>query len=97
MADNKVLIELIISEKGTKARTLTKDTDNLSKSTDRVDRSRKKLNRTSDNYHKKEKALHQTNLSSAKGFSKMNQTMGGGGSSGLVAAYATLALSLIHI
>ena len=94
MADNKVLIELIISEKGTKARTLTKDTDNLSKSTDRVDRSRKKLNRTSDNYHKKEKALHQTNLSSAKGFSKMNQTMGGGGSSGLVAAYATLAANV---
>ena len=94
MADNKVLIELIISEKGTKARTLTKDTEKLSKSTDKVDKSRKKLSRTSDNYHKKEKALHQTNLSSAKGFSKMKETMGGGGSSGLVAAYATLAANV---
>ena len=94
MAENKVLIELIISEKGSKATLVQKETEKLSKSTDKVDKSRKKLNKTTDNTNKREKALYQTNLSSAKGFSKMKETMGGGGSSGLVAAYATLAANV---
>ena len=56
-------------------------------------RSHKKLNKAQDNTNKKEKALYQSNLSSAKGFSKMKETMGGG-SSGLVGAYATLAANV---
>ena len=65
-----------------------KSTDDLSKSTDRATKSRNR-------FHKAEKGVGQAGLSSAKGFSKMNQTMGG--SSGLVAAYATLAANIFAL
>ena len=94
MADNKVIIELIISEKGNKVSLLEKQTAKLNKTTRDHKKSQDEASKSGDKYHKQQKALHQTNLSSAKGFSKMNQTIGEGGSSGLVGAYATLAANV---
>jgi len=67
----------------------SKATDNLGKSTDRLSKSR-------SNYHKQEKGVGQAGLSSAKSFSKMQQTMGSG-SSGLVGAYAVLAANVFAL
>ena len=77
-------LKVIAKEAGAAA----KSTDDLSRSTDRATKSRSR-------FHKAEKGVGQAGLSSAKGFSKMNQTMGG--SSGLVAAYATLAANIFAL
>ena len=63
------------------------------KQSKKTDQQLKKTNKTAKDYDKQNKSLYQNNLSSAKGFSKMNQTMGSG-RSGLVAAYATLAANV---
>tara|TARA_B100001094_G_scaffold164446_2_gene159184 strand:- start:183 stop:4589 length:4407 start_codon:yes stop_codon:yes gene_type:complete len=77
-------LKVVAKEAGAAARS----TENLSKSTDKATKSRNR-------FHKAEKGVGQAGLSSAKGFSKMNQTMGG--SSGLVAAYATLAANIFAL
>ena len=92
MADSRVLIEIISTAKGLKV--VAKDTEKLAKNVDKVDKAQSKADRSGNKYHKQQKAIHQSNLSSAKGFSKMNETMGSGGSSGLVGAYATLAANV---
>ncbi len=92
MADSKVIIEIISTAKGLKV--VAKDTEKLAKNVDKVDKAQSKADKSGGKYHKQQKAIHQSNLSSAKGFSKMNETMGSGGSSGLVGAYATLAANV---
>ena len=91
MADSRVLIEIISTAKGLKV--VAKDTEKLATNVDKVDNAQKKADKSGKNYHKTEKGIHQANLSSAKGFSKMQQSIGGG-SSGLVGAYATLAANV---
>ena len=51
------------------------------------------LSKSSDGYHKKQKGVAQAGMNSTKSFSKMQQQIGGG-SSGLVGAYATLAANV---
>ena len=95
MAKDQVLIELKIIQKGDKLSVVAKDTEKLSKAQDKQAKSGKRVAKTSEEVIKGQKGIHQTGLSSAKGFSKMNQMLnGGGGSSGLVAAYATLAANV---
>lgn len=94
MADNKVIIELLISEKGKKVSMVEKQTAKLTETTKKHRKAQKDNTKEGGKYHTQQKAIHQTNLSSAKGFSKMNQTIGEGGSSGLVGAYATLAANV---
>ena len=91
MANESVIFEVIAEGKGLKV--VQKDVNALADSTERVNRARKEGSKGQDNYNKKEKAIHQSNLSSAKSFSKMNQTIGSG-SSGLVGAYAVLAANV---
>ena len=91
MANSKVIIEVVSTSKGLKM--TAKEVDNVTKATEGAKKSRGELNKVTDNTNKKEKSLYQTNLSSAKGFSKMKETMGSG-SSGLVGAYATLAANV---
>jgi len=95
MADNKVLIELQVIQKGDSLSIIQKDTDKLAKTQDKLAKKQKKVGKSSETVIKGQKGIHQANLSSSKGFSKMNQMLdGGGGSSGLVAAYATLAANV---
>ena len=88
---NKVVFEVVATSKGFEV--VQRNQKKLQKGIDETAGSHKKLNKAQDNTNKKEKALYQSNLSSAKGFSKMKETMGGG-SSGLVGAYATLAANV---
>ena len=91
MADSRVLIEIVSTAKGLKV--VAKDTEKLAKNVERTDKAYKDTEKSGNKYHKQEKAIHQSNLSTAKGFSKMKETMGSG-SSGLVGAYATLAANV---
>ena len=95
---NKVLIEVIATSKGLKV--VAKDTDKVVQSTRTLDKEQRKQSKTQDKVNKqkdvtnkKDKALYQGNLSAAKGFSKMKETIGSQ-SSGLVQAYATLAANV---
>lgn len=88
---NKVVFEVVATSKGFEV--VQRNQKKLRKDIDETGRSHKKLNKAQDNTNKKEKALFQSNLSASKGFSKMKETMGGG-SSGLVGAYATLAANV---
>jgi hypothetical protein len=99
MAKGDINIKLTISGDGSlkKASTgidkVVKSEKDAEKQSKKTDQQLKKTNKTAKDYDKQNKSLYQNNLSSAKGFSKMNQTMGSG-SSGLVAAYATLAANV---
>ena len=89
---SKVVFEVIATSKGLKV--VQQDLKKTSKNTDELAKSQDKAAKTGNKYDKQNKAVFQGNLSSAKGFSKMNETLGSGGSSGLVAAYATLAANV---
>ncbi len=91
MANDTVIFE--VRAEGKNLKVVRKEVDAVADGVERTDSARKKAGKGQDNYNKREKAIYQTGLSSAKGFSKMNQTIGGG-SSGLVGAYATLAANV---
>ena len=91
MADDRIIIEILTTSKGLKMS--SKDAEKLSQAVEKTDKAYAGAEKSGKKYHKQEKALYQSNLSTAKGFSKMKETMGGG-SSGLVGAYATLAANV---
>ena len=91
MATDKVLIEIVSTAKGLKV--VAKDTEKLAKNTKKAGDEIAKTDKKAKDFDKQNKALYQSNLSTAKGFSKMKETMGSG-SSGLVGAYATLAANV---
>ena len=95
MADNKVLIEFQIVEKGGKISAVAKDTEKLSKSQDKAAKSQKNLTKQQDmGYGRQKQGLVQT-ANSTKNFSKLANTIdGGGGGTSLVGAYATLAANV---
>ena len=96
MANSKVVFEVIATGKGFKV--VAQDINKTSKATDNLDKSQKKATKSAGGYDKQNKALYQSNLSSAKSFSKMNQTIGGSGGSGaLVASYAVLAANVFAV
>ena len=102
MAKGKIVgqIDIIMTSKGVKM--VSKDLEKVSKTTKEVEKNTKKATDTqkkstkvAKDYDKQNKSVFQGNLSSAKSFSKMNQTIGSdSGSSGLVGAYATLAANV---
>ncbi|HAI44276.1 MAG TPA: hypothetical protein DCM40_42320, partial [Maribacter sp.] len=91
MADSRVLIEIVSTAKGLKV--VAKDTEKLAKNTKKAGDEIAKTDKKARDFDKQNKSLYQSNLSTAKGFSKMKETMGSG-SSGLVGAYATLAANV---
>jgi len=90
MAQDEIILKLRVDDGELKLSTAT--IENQSKTIDKNTKKKKQGTKASNRFNKAEKALYQSNLSASKGFSKMNQTMGG--SSGLVAAYATLAANV---
>lgn len=92
MAGNRVTSILEIITKG--AGQAVQSFRQIAGSADSATSSTNTLTTSNDNYHRGAKAVYQTNLASARQFSKLTQTIGASGSSGLVAAYATLAANL---
>ena len=91
MANNRVIFEVVTTAKGTKV--VQRQTEDLAKSVEKVDSKTKNLDKTQEkNYGRLKQGVIQT-ANGTKNFSKMAQTIGGG-SSGLVGAYATLAANV---
>ena len=98
MANNKVLIEFQIVQKGKNISVIQKETDKLAKSTDKSERSTKKNTKTTDRYNRVAKGTGQISSNQTKNFSKMQQAVdGGGGSGGFVRAYALLAANVFAL
>ena len=96
MADSRVLIEIVATGKGFKI--VSNDINKTTKATNNLEKSQKKAAKTGNQYDKQNKGIYQTNLSSAKSFSKLNQTIGGSGGSGaLVGSYAVLAANVFAV
>ena len=95
MADNKVLIEFQIVQKGQNISVIQKETDKLRKTQDKTADSQKNLSKQQQiGYGRQKQGLVQT-ANSTKNFSKLAQTIdGGGGGTSLVGAYATLAANI---
>lgn len=93
MADNKIIFEVVATAKGVKV--VQQQTDKLATSTDQADKSTKKLTKSQDKqYGRQKQGLIQT-ANGTKNFSKLAQTIDGGGSgTSLVGAYATLAANV---
>jgi len=91
VADSSVTLEVILEGKNLKI--VQKDVDKVTSSVNRASKSTENLSTKSNNYNKGQKGVAQATSNSTKAFSKMRSEIGGG-SSGLVAAYATLAANL---
>ena len=95
MAD-KIIFEVVATAKGVKL--VQQQTDKLAKSTDNATKSTKKLDKSRDAYNRREKGAASISSNSTKNFSKMQQGIdGGGGSGGLVRAYALLAANVFAL
>ena len=98
MADNKVLIELQLVQKGQDIALVQKNTENLARSTDRATGASKKFNKQQDTQYNRQKQGVIATANSTKNFSKMQQSIdGGGGAGGLVRAYALLAANVFAL
>jgi len=86
----KTTMELTMKGKGIKS--TAENVKKTRKETEKLDKSQDNLSGSTNKYHKLQKGVAQAGANQTKNFSKMNQTMGG--SSGLVAAYATLAANV---
>ena len=92
MADNKIIFEVVATAKGVKV--VQQQADKLATSTDKADKSTKKLDKTQQkNYGRQKQGVIQT-ANGTKNFSKLAQTINGGGGTSLVGAYATLAANV---
>ena len=85
---NDIIIKFRVQKDGT-LKAVQKEAEAASKSTKKLGKSTDDLTNSRNRYNKAEKGAAGLGANATKNFSKMNQTMGG--SSGLVAAYATLA------
>ena len=93
--NNKIIFEVIATAKGLKV--VSKDAEKLTKNTDAADRSTKKLQKSRDRYSRTEKGVAGISSNSTKNFSKMQQSIDGGGGGGLVRAYALLAANVFAL
>lgn len=92
---NKVIFEVVATAKGVKV--VQQQADKLAQSTDKADRSTKKLTKSRDRYNRVEKGTAGISSNSTKNFSKMQQSINGGGGGGLVRAYALLAANVFAV
>ncbi len=93
--NNKIIFEVVATAKGLKV--VSKDAEKLTKNTDNADRSTKRLQKSRDKYGRTEKGVAGISSNSTKNFSKMQQSIDGGGGGGLVRAYALLAANVFAL
>jgi len=89
---NKVAFEVVVTSKGFKV--VQQEQGKLAKNIEKTDKSTKNLDKTQQkNYGRQKQGLIQT-ANGTKNFSKLSQTINGGGGTSLVGAYATLAANI---
>ncbi len=93
MADVKFTVE----GKGKNLKKTAQEAGDIGKNVDASNAALDRAGGKQDAYNRREKGIFQTNLSSGKAYSKLAQNIGGGGSSSLVGAYATLAANVFAL
>ena len=86
-----------VEGKGKNLKKTANEAGDIGKNVDKSNAALDKAGAKQDAYNRREKGIFQTNLSSGKAYSKLAQNIGGGGSSSLVAAYATLAANVFAL
>ena len=86
-----------VEGKGKNLKKTANEAGDIGKNVDKSNAALDKAGKKQDSYNRREKGIFQTNLSSGKAYSKLAQNIGGGGSSSLVAAYATLAANVFAL
>jgi hypothetical protein len=94
VAGNEIIFKIKVQKDGN-LKVVAKQADKAAKSTEQFTKATEKTTKARNRFSKGEKGVGQAGLSSAKSFSKMQQTMVGGG--GLVGAYATLAANVFAL
>ena len=98
MASNEIQVTLKLVQEGGNIKLAEQQVKKLGRQTDNLDKKRKKLSNTTDKYNRREKGTAQLGMNSTKAFSKMQQSVdGGGGAGGLVRAYALLAANVFAL
>lgn len=93
MADGKVTFEIDATSKGNSLKKTADQTKKLGQQVKQTGGNFNNASKQADGFHSVEKSMYTTTLNSTKAFSKQAQSIGGG-SSGLVGAYATLAANV---
>ena len=94
MASNEIVFSVKVQKDGN-LKVVAKEAGAAAKQTEKFTEATEKTTQSRNRFKKGEKGVAQAGLSSAKSFSKMQQTMVGGG--GLVGAYATLAANVFAL
>ncbi|MAA92136.1 MAG: hypothetical protein CMQ57_01205, partial [Gammaproteobacteria bacterium] len=92
---NTVKLKISVSDDGS-LNIVAKEAKNAAAATDKLGASTDKLNKSRGKYHRGEKGVAGATANSTKAFSKQRDLIGGG-SSGLVGAYATLAANVFAL
>lgn len=95
MAANEITFKVKVTKDGS-LKVVAKDADKAAKSTEKLGKATDETTKARNRYNRGEKGVAQAGMNSTKSFSKMRDVMGGG-SSGLVGAYATLAANVFAL
>ena len=95
MAANEITFKVKVTKDGS-LKVVAKDADKAAKSTEKLGKATDETAKARNRYKRGEKGVAQAGMNSTKSFSKMRDVMGGG-SSGLVGAYATLAANVFAL
>ena len=95
MAANEITFKVKVTKDGS-LKVVAKDADKAAKGTEKLGKATDETTKARNRYSRGEKGVAQAGMNSTKSFSKMRDVMGGG-SSGLVGAYATLAANVFAL
>ena len=95
MAANEITFKVKVTKDGS-LKVVAKDADAAAKGTEKLGKATDDTAKARNRYSRGEKGVAQAGMNSTKSFSKMRDVMGGG-SSGLVGAYATLAANVFAL
>ncbi len=95
MAANEITFKIKVTKDGN-LKVIAKDAEKAAKGTEKLGKSTDQTTKARDRFSRGEKGVAQAGMNTTKSFSKMRDAMGGG-SSGLVGAYATLAANVFAL
>ena len=95
MAANEITFKVKVTKDGS-LKVVAKDAEKAAKGTEKLGKATDETTKARNRYNRGEKGVAQAGMNTTKSFSKMRDVMGGG-SSGLVGAYATLAANVFAL
>ena len=95
MAANEITFKVKVTKDGS-LKVVAKEAEKAAKGTEKLGKSTEETTKARNKFNRGEKGVAQAGMNTTKSFSKMRDVMGGG-SSGLVGAYATLAANVFAL